>query len=522
VEEKEPTRTEVNPLLLEPIAHEQGEPDCLPEFSIPSKSAEYSVASTKTENGAGCADERSGPRSHLQVQTIPSSIGQTLLTVRESSVLLGVSQSWVRRHVRELPTVRVGRLVRVDSALLQRQFQGKYTAGNRLKPEGVKQMSLRLRRYQRGYVYKTGKKIKVWYGMFREDIRQPDGRFVRRQRNVRLGTLSEFPTRAAAYEELSHRMGKKQPLGGLSFSALVERWNAVVVPTIRSATAVYYTRMLKAHVLPAFGEKAISNIGRYDVEAFLAERAKMYCRNTLRGMRVSLGRALSWAVACGWLEKNPCAGVKLPHAGKRIKRTILKPEQTIAIARRLDEPYSTLILFLAVTGLRISEAIGIKWTDFEGDVLRISRRIYDGKPGSTKNDQSQRSLPVPNSLLTRMRLLGNGEWVFRSRTGTPINPGNALKRYVRPVVKNLGIEIGGWHDFRHTLVTRSLKKWPTKVISEMVGHSDVHTTLRVYQHIETEDFRGPMNELADELLCDVTKSSSATPCSSDSNERPET
>ena len=164
-------------------------------------------------------------------------------------------------------------------------------------------MSLRLRRYQRGYVYKTGKKIKVWYGMFREDIPQADGRVVRRQRNVRLGTLSEFPTRAAAYEELSHRMGEKQPLGGLSFSALVERWNAVVVPTIRSTTAVYYTRMLKAHVLPAFGEKAISNIGRYDVEAFLAERAKMYCRNTqysswnacVTGSRIVVGSRLRLA-----------------------------------------------------------------------------------------------------------------------------------------------------------------------------------------------------------------------------------
>ena len=143
-------------------------------------------------------------------QAPQSSLGRTLLTVRDSAVLLGVSQSWVRRHVRELPTVRVGRLVRFDSALLQRQFQGKYTTGNRLKPEGVKQMSLRLRRYQRGYVYKTGKKIKVWYGMFREDIPQPDGRFVRRQRNVRLGTLSEFPTRAAAYEELSRRMCVQQ------------------------------------------------------------------------------------------------------------------------------------------------------------------------------------------------------------------------------------------------------------------------------------------------------------------------
>ena len=52
----------------------------------------------------------------------------------------------------------------------------------------------------------------------------------------------------------------------------------------------------------------------------------------------------------------------------------------------------------------------------------------------------------------------------------------------------------------------------------MVGHSDVHTTLSVYQHIETEDFRAPLNELADELLRDVTKSSSALPCSSDSKE----
>jgi integrase len=467
-------------------------------------------------NVACCSAGQATPVSLAQVAQ--PSFGRTLLTVRDSAVLLGVSQSWVRRHLRELPTVRVGRLVRFDSALLRRQFQGKYTAGNRLKPEGVKHMSLRLRRYQRGYVYKIGKKIKVWYGMFREDIRQPDGRVVRRQRNVRLGTLSEFPTRSAAYEELARRMGEQQHSVGLSFSVLVERWKAVVVPTLRNTTAVYYTKMLKAHVLPAFGEKEISSIGRYDVEAFLAERAKMYCRNTLRGMRVSLGRALSWAVACGWLEKNPCAGVKLPHAGKRIKRTILKPEETIAIANRLDEPYSTLILFLAVSGLRISEAIGIKWTDFEGDVLRISRRIYEGKAGSTKNDQSERSLPIPVSLLTRMRLLGNGEWVFRSRTGTPINPGNALKRYVRPVVKDLGIEIGGWHDFRHTLVTRSLKKWPTKVISEMVGHSDVHTTLRVYQHIETDDFRAPLNELADELLRDVTKSSSALPCSNDSKE----
>ena len=91
----------------------------------------------------------------------------------------------------------------------------------------------------------------------------------------------------------------------------------------------------------------------------------MFCRNTLRGMRVSLGRVLTWAVDCGWLPKNPCAGVKLPLAGKKVVRTILKPEQTRALVAKLEEPYATLVLFVAVTGLRISEAIGIKWTSCE-------------------------------------------------------------------------------------------------------------------------------------------------------------
>jgi integrase len=183
---------------------------------------------------------------------------------------------------------------------------------------------------------------------------------------------------------------------------------------------------------------------------FLAGKAPMYCRNTLRGMKVSMGRVLTWAVECGWLQKNPCAGVRLPQAGKKIKRSVLTLEQTIAIANKLSEPYSTLVLFMAITGLRIGEAIAIKWTDFDGDVLRVNRRIYEGKEGTTKTESSVRSLPIPGLLLARMRALDGTDWVFRSREGTPVNPGNALKRYIRPAAEELKIAIGGWHDFRHT------------------------------------------------------------------------
>ena len=53
-------------------------------------------------------------------------------------------------------------------------------------------------------------------------------------------------------------------------------------------------------------------------------------------------------------------------------------------------------------------------------------------------------------LVRRLRAISTDhEWVFCSRTGTPINPGNARRRYLHPAAEAIGIKVGGWHDFRH-------------------------------------------------------------------------
>ncbi len=152
--------------------------------------------------------------------------------------------------------------------------------------------------------------------------------------------------------------------------------------------------------------------------------------------------------------------MKLPKrtGGRKVTRTVCTAEQVTAIAEKLKEPYATLVLFLAASGLRIGETLAIKPSDFTGNVLYISRRIYEGDVDNVKSKRSERKLPIDPVLMSRIEKLGKGEWVFRSRKGTPANPGNALKRYVRPAAKQLGILLGGWHDFRHTL-SSSLAKW---------------------------------------------------------------
>jgi integrase len=369
-------------------------------------------------------------------------------------------------------------------------------------------MSLQFRRYQRGSLYKRGTRIKKWYGMWREDIRLPDGSVERRQRNVCLGPMSELPTRSAAFGRLAECMGtKSEKPAMLTFEDLVEKWKEAVVPTLKTSTASYYLKILRSNLTPAFGKWSVSVIGRYDVECFLAKQAQTYTRNTLRGMRTSLSQVLAWGVSCDYLTKNPCASVKLPQAGTKVVRTVLTAQQVISISERLEEPYATLALFLAVTGTRIGEAIGIKWSDFDGDVLHVCRRVYEGQVGSTKTKGSNRHLPIPESLLARMKTLGSEGWVFSSREGTPINPGNALKRYIRPVAEKLGIPLGGWHDFRHTLTTGLLRdNVSAKVVSNILGHSDVKITLNTYCHTEVSDFREPLREMAAQLLPNVMKS----------------
>ena len=76
-------------------------------------------------------------------------------------------------------------------------------------------------------------------------------------------------------------------------------------------------------------------------------------------------------------------------------------------------------------------------------------------------------------------------------------------------LKELGFRIGGWHDLRHTVATYALKKYPTKVVSEMLGHASIQTTLGVYGHVLQGDFDEPLadmaGQLSEKLLRDVAQ-----------------
>jgi hypothetical protein len=119
-------------------------------------------------------------------------------------------------------------------------------------------------------------------------------------------------------EELLRQEMNAKPCPQTTFSELVQGWRANVVPTIKESTANYYNKMLDGHVIPYFGKIEISRIKSYDVEQFLALKTQQgFCRNTIRGMRVSLGRVLKWAVRNEWLPRIHAMASHFPRREKR-------------------------------------------------------------------------------------------------------------------------------------------------------------------------------------------------------------
>jgi excisionase family DNA binding protein len=172
--------------------------------------------------------------SHIDEAPNPP-IGPTWLTVREASLLLNVSESWVRRHKSELPVVRIGGLIRFDDALLKRELACRIPAEKPLKLRG--ETMSQVRRWQRGSVYKTGKRIKTWYGVWREDVLDAEGKMKRRQRNVMLGTVAELPTQTAARGALTRYIGASlKPKVEVTLSEVFQRWQRVASLSLKATT----------------------------------------------------------------------------------------------------------------------------------------------------------------------------------------------------------------------------------------------------------------------------------------------
>lgn len=298
----------------------------------------------------------------------------------------------------------------------------------------------------------------------------------------------------------------------LTFADVAKRWEQSEGPGLGETSRRHYVGALRAYVLPTLGERKLADIQRQTLTDLLNAKAKKYSRSSLKSMRLVMQMTLLWAErnglivrAAGWL-----AGIRLPRecGGRKIVRTQLEPGQTLAIVGHLCEPYATLALFLAMTGKRGEEAVGIQPEDlYSNNILHIRRVVYEGRVEELEGEEL---LPLDSpehaELVRRMRALGEGhKWMFHNlRKDTPLNLGNARRRYLRPAAAKAGVRIGGWHDFRHTLQSKLRRGGVDPVVrAGIMGHSRVELGPEVYDKASIDEKRAALTLVAKELQANV-------------------
>ena len=128
------------------------------------------------------------------------------------------------------------------------------------------------RRFQEGYVFKRGKKRKVWVARWREMLIGDDGKlkFIRKAEVI--GSVSEL-TKSDAKQKLVEKLDGKQKSGEVdttvTFSKFVKQWwKPSILPTYKPSTRKQAQLALDNYLVPKFGEYRLSDISNVDVQAF--------------------------------------------------------------------------------------------------------------------------------------------------------------------------------------------------------------------------------------------------------------
>jgi integrase len=78
----------------------------------------------------------------------------------------------------------------------------------------------------------------------------------------------------------------------------------------------------------------------------------------------------------------------------------------------------------------------------------------------------------------------NGDLVFTSTVGTPVDVGNLTYKSFRPLLDRGGLPRVRFHDLRHTCATLLLSKGThPKIVQEMLGHATISQTMDTYSHV---------------------------------------
>jgi integrase len=350
----------------------------------------------------------------------------------------------------------------------------------------------------------AGKKV-GWMAML--DMGIVDGK---RKRKAFYGVdEKEVRAKLRAAQHL-HDTGKLAKPGRLTVGDWLARWlTDSAKPTTRPATYRRYAQLVDHYLTPALGRIPLERLSPSDVRAMLNTREGTLSPRSLHHLRAVLRTALHVAMRDGLIQTNAAALAEPPRVPET-DHHFLGENDPGDVRRFLDaikgNRIEALYVLALALGLRQGELLGLRWEDIDLGTSKLSVRHALQRIGGEyvlvepKTKKSRRVIaPLPivvtgaltahkerqdqerDALGTRW-LNGQG-LVFTTAYGAPLSA-SVVTHDFQDLLERVGLPRIRFHDLRHSAISLLGEQGvPPRVVMELVGHSNIGTTMNIYSHV---------------------------------------
>ena len=275
-----------------------------------------------------------------------------------------------------------------------------------------------------------------------------------------------------------------------------EVWTEYLKGLVNSPAGVESKIYAGKHFLPIFEDTAISEIKNSDIKSYqLGRKSEIReIRTEKREQEISFRTAnietavlhnfFNYCIEKGYIDKNPCSGIKKLNELSRLK-TLSDKDINKLIAGSTNKLTKDLITFLIYTGCRKGEALNLKWDDVD-----LQNNVIAIKGTKTKYD---RYIPISKPLKELLKGIEKDAclYVFNNN-GAKIGD---FKRSFHTACRNAGLKDLRIHDLRHVFASKMVMNGTSLYITgELLGHRTTQMTKR-YSHLVPDTLKKAVDEV---------------------------
>lgn len=281
----------------------------------------------------------------------------------------------------------------------------------------------------------------------------------------------------------------------LTVSLLISEWLDSIKNQVKPNTYQKYESVCKNHIVNEIGSVLVKLISNYTIINFTNHlKEKNLSAKSINDILIVLGLAFKYAEEEYEITTPRIRYLKEEKKDIRVLSVNEQLQLTTYLNNNVDV-YKFGILLALYTGIRVGELCALKWEDITSDYIKISKTMTriksdNGKTeikiGSPKSDSSKRLIPTPQCLLPLINQYKDNRYVLSTDKLDYTEP-RLMQIKFEKMIAECGLEKTNFHALRHTFATRCIEAGvDVKTLSEILGHSDVKTTLNRYVHSSFE------------------------------------